>query len=66
METAATELTDCVAWFGYCGDAKALRVDLRVGYEQLDHPYLIVKWMQPLDATARKKWIDDVLCIGPF
>jgi len=66
METAATELTDCVAWFGYCGDAKALRVDLRVGYEQLDHPYLIVKWMQPLDEATRKKWIDDVLRIGPF
>jgi hypothetical protein len=66
METAATELTDCVAWFGYCGDPKALRVDLRVGYVQLAHPYLMVKWMRELPAPEKQAWIDDVERIGPF
>ncbi|MEO8102972.1 MAG: hypothetical protein ABI790_10615 [Betaproteobacteria bacterium] len=66
METIATRLTDCVAWFGYVGDAKSLRVCLRVGYLQIDHPYLIVKWMQPLDDTVKRKWIDEITRIGPF
>ena len=66
METAATQLTDCVAWFGYCGDAKALRVDLRAGYVQIGHPYLIVKWMGALPDPLKQEWIDDVTRIGPF
>ena len=66
METAATQLTDCDAWFGYCGDAKALQVDLRVGYVRTAHPYLIVKWMRTLPAPLMQAWIDDVTQIGPF
>ncbi len=66
METAATQLTDCAAWFGYCGDLKALRVDLRAGFVQTAHPYLLVKWMQALSAPERQAWIDDVTRIGPF
>ena len=66
METAATQLTDCAAWFGYCGDPKALRVDLRVGYVQIDHPYLLVKWMRELSASEKQTWIDDVTRIGAF
>ena len=66
METAATELTDCAAWFGYCGDAKALQVDLRAGYVQTAHPHLLVKWMQPLSATQKQAWIDEVTRIGLF
>ena len=66
METAARELDDCVAWFGYCGDAKALAVDLRAGYVTTDHPYLIVKWFRPLPPSAQKDLIDSMFRIGPF
>ena len=66
METAATILTDCDAWFGYCGDAKALRVDMRVGYIRTAHPYLIVKWMRHLHQSEMESWIADVTKIGPF
>ncbi len=66
METAATQLTDCAAWFGYCGDPKALQVDLRVGYIRTEHPYLIVKWVRTLPVATMQKWIDDVARIGPF
>ena len=66
METAATELTDCAAWFGYVGDAKSMRVVLRVGYVRTAHQYLIVKWMRSLRETKKQAWIDDVTRIGPF
>ena len=66
METAIAQLTDCVANFGYCGDLKALRVDLRAGYVQTNHPHLLVKWMQTLPASEQQAWIDDVTRIGPF
>ena len=66
METAATQMTDCDALFGYCGDAKAMQVDLRVGYVRTTHPYLIVKWMRTLPAPQMQAWIDDVTRIGPF
>jgi hypothetical protein len=66
METAATQLIDCAAWFGYCGDPKALAVDLRVGYVRTAHQYLIVKWMRALPEAECQAWIDDVVRIGPF
>ena len=66
METAATQLTDCVAWFGLCGDRRALRVDMRVGYVQTAHPHLIVKWMRALPESSQQEWLDEVTRIGPF
>jgi len=66
METAAKELVDCVAWFGHCGDKRALKVDLRAGYEQIDDPHLIVKWMQEIDETTKRAWIEEIKQIGPF
>ena len=66
METAATTLTDCDAWFGYCGDAKALSVDMRVGFVRTTHPYLIVKWMRNLSGLEMRDWIADVTNIGAF
>jgi hypothetical protein len=66
METAARELTDCKAWFGYCGDAKALAVDLRAGYELTDHRFLIVKWFADVPANERRALIDSIAAIGPF
>ncbi len=66
METAAAQLDDCVAWFGYCGDAKALKVDLRVGFVQLEHPYLIVKWIKDLPDADKVALIDEITRIGEF
>ena len=48
MQAASRHLNDCKAWFGFCGDAKALAVDLRAGYELTNHDMLIVKWFAPL------------------
>jgi hypothetical protein len=66
METAARELNDCSAWFGYCGDAKALAVDLRVGYRVTRHPHVIVKWFRDLPPAEREALIDAIAAIGPF
>lgn len=66
MEHAATELNDCAAWFGYCGDAKALQVDLRVGYVRTEHPFVIVKWMREMSVIDQRQLIDEIIRIGPF
>ena len=66
MEAAATRLNDCKAWFGYCGDAKALAVDLRFGYEPTTHPMLIAKWFQPVDDAEKARLVESIARIGPF
>ncbi len=66
MEVAVTELTDCVAWFGYCGDAKALQVDMRVGFIKTDHPYLIVRWVKSVLESEQTQLIDEIKSLGPF
>jgi hypothetical protein len=66
MEQAARELTDCTAWFGYCGDAKALAVDLRVGYVPTEHKHLIVKWFRDVPEETRRQLIERIAAIGPF
>jgi hypothetical protein len=66
MEAAARELDDAAAWFGYCGDKQAYRVDSRVGYEPTRHPFLIVKWFRELDPRARDALVEEIAAIGPF
>jgi len=67
MTAAAREIDDCTAWFGYCGDAKALAVDLRAGYVLTEHKFLIVKWFKGLLPESEcKALIDSIAAIGPF
>lgn len=66
MAHAERELDDAVAWFGYCGDAKALAVDLRAGYVQTHREYVIVKWIREIPAERRIALIDEIARIGPF
>ncbi len=66
MEQAARELTDCTAWFGYCGDAKALAVDLRVGYVTTPHKHVIVKWFKEVPESEKRRLIDEIAKIGAF
>ena len=66
METAARELNDCAAWFGYCGDRKALIVNTRIGYESTRHKYVIVKWFADLDQDKQRALEDRIAAIGPF
>ncbi len=66
MAAAARELNDCAAWFGYCGDAKALAVDLRGGYEMTGRKDVVVKWFRDGEPAQRERLIDEVAKIGPF
>ena len=66
MAKAGLELTDCVAWFGYCGDAKAMAVDLRAGYVRTGCPLVIVKWFREVPEAQRQSLVDSIAKIGPF
>ena len=66
METAARDLNDAGAWFGYCGDHMAYRVDQRVGFQPTMHQHLIVKWMRDLDDQVKSALIESIARLGPF
>lgn len=66
LETAFRHLTDCRAWFGYCGDRKAYLVDIRAGYKPTRHKYLIVNWNAELAEPEKRALEDRLAAIGPF
>jgi hypothetical protein len=66
LETAFRDLTDCVAWFGYCGDKKAYIVDIRAGFKPTRHRYLIVNWNADLPEAEKRALEDRLAGIGPF
>jgi len=66
MEAAERDLNDAAAWFGYCGDEMAYRVDQRVGFQPTVHKHLIVKWTRDVDADAQARLIKLIAKIGPF
>lgn len=66
LETAFATLTDCRAWFGYCGDKKAYIVDIRSGYQPTRHRHLIVKWNGELPEADKRALEDRIAAIGPF
>lgn len=66
MQEASRTLNDCTAWFGHCGDAKAMAVDLRVGYEPTPVKHLIVKWFRQITDQEKSALIAKIARIGPF
>lgn len=65
LDATAREL-DAAALFGYCGDAKSLRVAARAGYRPTRHRYVIVRWLRELPDTERRALEDEVAAVGPF
>jgi hypothetical protein len=57
---------DCDAFFGHCGDARALEVALAAGFERTDHPPVIVHWHKPLHEVFRRALMAKVVALGPF
>jgi hypothetical protein len=66
LETAFATITDCLAWFGYCGDKKAYIVDIRAGYQPTRHRHLIVKWNGELGEADKRSLEDRIAQVGPF
>ena len=54
------------AFFGYCGNARALAVDLQAGFLRTDDPNLLVRWNRDLSAPARAGLFRQALDLGPF
>lgn len=57
---------ECEAFFGYCGDARALEVDLQAGFEETDRKYILLYAPNGLSAKRRLHLLDDIESIGPF
>lgn len=57
---------DCEAFFGHCGDRRALEVVQAVGFVPTEHEHLIVHWHKPLSAVIRGALIAKVHAIGAF
>jgi hypothetical protein len=60
------DLTDRDAIFGYCGDTKAMRVDLRAGFVPTQYQYLIVHWKRQLSLERQQELIEIANAVGAF
>jgi hypothetical protein len=54
------------AFFGHCGDARALAVDLEAGFQRTDDPNLLVRWNAALDAARRESLFQQAIALGAF
>lgn len=60
------DCSDARAIFGYVGDRRAERVDLRAGFRHTAHKHLIVYWPRPLPESEQQALIAKVAALGPF
>lgn len=56
----------CDAYFGHCGDARALEVALAAGFEVTEHTHVIAHWHKPLHPSIRRALIAKVHALGTF
>jgi len=54
------------AIFGYCGDIRAERADLAVGFVKTQHPHLLVYWTRHLSQDECERLIAKAHAVGPF
>ena len=57
---------ECEAFFGHCGDARALVVALEAGFVKLAPQHLIAHWHRPISSARMQELTDEVHAIGPF
>ena len=57
---------DCDAFFGHCGDARALEVAQAAGFVKTGHPPVIVNWHKPMHEVFRRALLAKVVALGPF
>ncbi|HEY0180406.1 MAG TPA: hypothetical protein VGC30_12370 [Dokdonella sp.] len=57
---------ECDAFFGHCGDRRALEVAHAAGFVDAGPPHLIVNWHKPLQEVVRRALIAKVEALGPF
>jgi len=66
MRYSLASLPEAVVFWGYVGNSQARNVDLRVGFESLDHAHLMALWNKPLTPREKATRIQAVKAVGPF
>ncbi len=61
-----SRLVDTKAIWGYVGDAKAEKVDLRVGFVHSKVKPIMVCWKQQLTQEEKNQLLEQIVAIGPF
>jgi hypothetical protein len=56
----------CDAFFGHCGDPRAMVVTRAAGFEPTAHQHLIAHWHKPLHENFRRALIAKAHALGPF
>jgi hypothetical protein len=56
----------CEAFFGHCGDRRALEVALAAGFQRTEHEHLIVNWHKPQPENMRRALTAKVHAFGTF
>jgi hypothetical protein len=56
----------CDAFFGHCGDKRALEVTLAAGFVHTGYPPVIAHWHKPLAEASRQILTAKVVALGPF
>lgn len=56
---------ELIGIWGYVGDPLALKVDLRVGFQQTHHEHVVVIWRN-VDEEEKEIWLQRVIDYGPF
>jgi len=54
------------AYAGYCGDARALQVNLQAGFVATRHPHLLIRPNRPMDAARLEALVEQAHAVGPF
>lgn len=57
---------DLDAFFGHCGNARALQVDLRAGFIRTSDVNLLVRWNRDLDDGRRTVLFNQAMALGSF
>lgn len=56
----------CDAFFGHCGDRRALEVTAAAGFVSAGHEHLIVHWHKALHPVIQAALVAKVHALGPF
>jgi hypothetical protein len=59
-------LTDRLAIFGYCGDARQWQHDLNVGFVPAGPPRMLVHWNEAVPPAEQARLVARVAALGPF
>lgn len=66
LRHTTASLANAKAIFGYVGDKRAERVDLRAGFAHTGTEHLIVFWPRPLPVDEQRAIVARVARVGPF